>query len=145
MRVENSASGDGTGGDADSRADEAVETLGAEAGDGDGDGEDDYSEDQNEAEVEEEIEEVLEEADDDDDRDDEGRDFQKSYREVNTGAGSQATVQIIREVLDRSMLTEVSDGASRAAVAGGVAVLWVELGTGHCIGLVGALSHRPSM
>ena len=121
--------------------DEAVETLGAEAGDGDGDGEDDYSEDQNEAEVEEEIEEVLEEADDDD----EGRDFQKSYREVNTGAGSQAPVQIIREVLDRSMLTEVSDGASRAAVAGGVAVLWVELGTGHCIDLVGGSSHRPSM
>ena len=84
------------------RLDEATQSLRV------GEGEDDYSEDQNEAEVEEEIEEVIEEAEDDEEEEElEVDDYQKTYPEVNP-SGTPATVQVIREVLDPSMLSDVS-------------------------------------
>jgi hypothetical protein len=88
--------------------DEAVEAVMTEEGDGD----DNMSESQvTEAEVEEEIEEVIEEAEDDDDNNDEEMEDEgdETYRMRDKGEG-QGRVQIIREVVDRTMLAEVSGG-----------------------------------
>nr|KAG5693097.1 hypothetical protein BaRGS_014047 [Batillaria attramentaria] len=72
--------------------------------------EDEYSEDQNEedeAEIEEEIEEVVEE--EEDEEDDTGRDSeQREYVAGARGRGSRdPPIQIIKEIVDRGMLSEV--------------------------------------
>lgn len=70
--------------------------------------EDEYSEDQNE-EDEAEIEEEIEEADEDEDDVEERRVGEQRDYESQTRAGRRAPqVQIIREVIDRTMLEKVS-------------------------------------
>ncbi|XP_076449707.1 enhancer of mRNA-decapping protein 4-like [Babylonia areolata] len=91
--------------------DEAIITHGT------GDGEDDDSEDQNEAEVEEEIEEVLEEADDDEEEEeDEGEDFRKTYQEVVQDSAGSATVKVIREGVDPSILVVLQESIQKLSM-----------------------------